>query len=159
MEIDGLPVHPLVIHAVVVFVPLTALVAVLYAAVPQWRWALRGVLIGLTAISVVTAVVAASSGDALLEARDGLRSLPAVEDHVEAGNRLRNAMFGFAVIALLAVWRLGGPSPLTSGRGGREVRSGSAVDVLLAVVLALAAVAIGLAAFFAGHSGATAVWG
>ena len=36
-QINGLPVHVLVLHAAVVFVPLLALGAVVYALVPRWR--------------------------------------------------------------------------------------------------------------------------
>ena len=41
MEINGVPLHPLVVHAVVVFAPLAALFGIAYAVLPNWRWALR----------------------------------------------------------------------------------------------------------------------
>ena len=34
MELNGLPLHPLIIHVVVVFAPLAALGGILYALVP-----------------------------------------------------------------------------------------------------------------------------
>ncbi|MGL5824265.1 MAG: DUF2231 domain-containing protein [Nocardioides sp.] len=159
MELDGLPVHVLVVHAVVVFAPLAAVVAAVYAAVPRWRWVLRGVLIALTVTALVTAFVATFSGDALLADRAALKSIPAVNTHIEAGERLRNGMIAFTALVLLATWRLGGPSALVSGRGGREVRPGNSLDRLLSAVLILASVAIVIVAVLAGHSGATAVWG
>ena len=36
-QINGLPVHVLVLHAAVVFVPLLALGAIVYALVGPWR--------------------------------------------------------------------------------------------------------------------------
>ena len=50
MEINGLPLHPLVVHAAVVFLPCAALLALVYAAVPRWRWAVRWPMVGLTAV-------------------------------------------------------------------------------------------------------------
>ena len=41
MEIAGLPLHPLVVHAAVVLIPLTALLAVAFAVLPRWRWLVR----------------------------------------------------------------------------------------------------------------------
>ena len=77
MEISGLPLHPLVVHAAVVFAPLAALNALLYAAVPRWRWLLRWPLVVLTLVAVGSALVAAASGESLLESREGLESLVA----------------------------------------------------------------------------------
>jgi hypothetical protein len=41
MELGGLPLHPLVIHAAVVFGPLAALCALGYALLDRWRERLR----------------------------------------------------------------------------------------------------------------------
>lgn len=158
MEIAGLPLHPLIVHAVVVFAPLAALLAIGYAVVPRWRWALRGVLVGTTILAVGTGALAATSGDALLDAREALKAIPAVGDHVDIGGRLRNVLLGFGVVALAAAWRLGGTSALASGRGARP-EHGGAPDRVLQVVLVLSAIAVLVLTIQAGHSGATAVWG
>ena len=42
MEINGLPLHVLVVHAAVVFGPLAALSAIGYVALPSQRDRLRG---------------------------------------------------------------------------------------------------------------------
>ena len=156
MEFNGLPLHPLVVHAVVVFAPLSAGLAVAYAARARWRWALRWPLVACTLIALVTAFVAVLAGQDLAESR-GLGALPAVQDHADRGELLRNVLVGFAVVVGLAAWRLGGPSALTSGRGAREEKGG-AIDVATAGVVVLAAVAVGVVAFLAGDSGARAVW-
>lgn len=41
MEFFGLPLHPLVVHAAVVFVPLAALLVMVFAVFPRHRWATR----------------------------------------------------------------------------------------------------------------------
>jgi uncharacterized membrane protein len=158
MEIAGLPLHPLVVHAVVVFAPLAALFALAYAVVPRWRWALRWVLVACTAVAVVTATISTMSGEELLETLPGLDELPSMETHEERGELLRNALFLFSVIVGLAAWRLGGPSGLVSGRGAKE-SAGGALDGLLAAALVAASLAVAVLTFLAGHTGAVVVWG
>ncbi len=157
MDINGIPLHPLVVHAAVVLGPLAALFGLAYGLVPRWRWALRWPLAVLTLMAVGSAILAASSGEALLEARPGLEESNAVEEHEEAGEMMRNLMLLFTVVAGLAVWRLGGPSALASGKGARQQHG--ATDMILAGLLLLASVALLVGTFLAGHSGASAVWG
>jgi uncharacterized membrane protein len=158
MEFNGIPLHPLVVHAVVVFAPLAALSAVLYAAMPRWRWALRWPLVATALISVVTAYVATLSGADLAESRYADALPPAVQAHKERGELLRNVLIAFTVAAGLAAWRLGGPSALKSGRGERPTQSG-AVDVLVTGLLVVGALAVVVLVFRAGDSGARNVWG
>ncbi|HQR26296.1 MAG TPA: hypothetical protein PLP61_04585 [Nocardioides sp.] len=157
MEINGLPLHPLVVHAVVVLAPLAALTALAYAVVPRWRWLLRWPLVVLAVLAMGGALVATLSGQSLLESRPGLSDLAAVATHKQAGLRLRWVMVGFTVVALTGAWFLGGPSALASGKGARP-RSGRAEPVL-AALLGLAALAVLVTVVLAGDSGARAVWG
>ncbi len=157
MELNGLPLHPLVVHAVVVFAPLAALGGLLFAVRPQWRWALRWPLVVVTLIAVGAAVVAALSGENLAETR-GLDALPEVQTHQERGKLLRNILLGFTVVVGLGAWRLGGPSALKSGRGERAATTG-VVEIVVMGLLVLGAVAVGVAVFLAGDSGSRAVWG
>jgi hypothetical protein len=108
-------------------------------------------------LALVAATLAAITGEQLLASRSGLDQSEEVRAHVEAGESLRNMMFGFAAVALLASWRLGGPSALASGRGARRQRGST--DTALAGVLVLAAVGVLGLAIRAGHTGATSVWG
>ena len=148
-----MPLHPLVVHAVVVLGPLAALTGLVYAAVPKWRWLLRWPLVVLAVVVAVTALTAVAAGEDLLASRPELA--PIVEDHQEAGEMLRNVALGYAVLSALAAWALGGVSALASGKGARETRFGIPVAVLLAV----GAVALLVTAYLAGDSGAKAVWG
>ena len=148
-----MPLHPLVVHAVVVLGPLAALTGLVYAAVPRWRWLLRWPLVVLGVVVAVTALVAVAAGEDLLASRPELA--PIVADHEEAGEMLRNVALGYVVVAGLAAWALGGTSALASGRGARETRLGIPVAVLLAV----GAVALLVTVYLAGDSGSAAVWG
>ncbi len=148
-----MPLHPLVVHAVVVLGPLAALTGLVYAAVPKWRWLLRWPLVVLAVVAAGASVLATQSGEALLESRPELA--PIVEEHEESGELMRNVALGYAVLSALAAWALGGVSALASGKGARETRLGIPVAVLLAV----GAVALLVTAYLAGDSGAKSVWG
>ena len=150
-----MPLHPLVVHAVVVLGPLAALTGLVYAAVPRWRWLLRWPLLVLAVLTAVTAFLATTSGDDLLEARPELE--PLVEEHEERGELLRNVALGYVPVSVLAAWALGGVSALASGRGAQETRG--ALGMVAAVLLAVASVALLVTLFLAGDSGAQAVWG
>lgn len=155
MEINGLPLHPLVVHAVVILAPLAALTGLAYAFVPRWRWLLRWPLVALALMVAVTAVVATMAGDSLLESRPELE--PIVEDHAEWGQLLRNWSLGFVIDALLAAWALGGASALASGRGARE--SKGVIGWIAMVLLVAGSIGLMVLVFLAGDSGAQAVWG
>ena len=148
-----MPLHPLVVHAVVVLGPLAAVTGLVYAAVPKWRWLLRWPLVVLAVVAAGASVLATQSGEALLESRPELA--PIVEEHEESGELMRNVALGYAGLSALAAWALGGVSALASGKGARETRLGIPVAVLLAV----GAVALLVTAYLAGDSGAKAVWG
>src|SRR3954464_13497919 len=61
MEINGTPLHPLVIHAVVVFVPLAAIAAIALA-IPKYRWLARWPALVLTLGATAATYVAKLSG-------------------------------------------------------------------------------------------------
>lgn len=155
MEINGVPLHPLVVHAVVIFGPLAGLTGLVYAFVPTWRWLLRWPLVALSVVVAVTALVAVQAGEALLESRPELG--PLVETHQERGELLRTWALTFVVDAALAAWALGGPSALASGRGARESRG--AVGWIAMVLLVAGSIGLLVLVFLAGDSGARAVWG
>src|SRR4051812_12913948 len=62
-QVNGLPVHVLVVHAAVVFVPLLVLSAVLYAFVPSLRARLGWVVALLSVGAPACALVAMLSGE------------------------------------------------------------------------------------------------
>lgn len=148
-----MPLHPLVVHAVVVLGPLAALTGLVYAVVPRWRWLLRWPLVVLAVLTAVTAWLATLSGEDLLESRPALEQL--VEEHEEHGELLRNVALAYVPVSLLAAWALGGVSALASGRGARETRW----QVPVAALLVVAAIGLLVTLFLAGDSGARAVWG
>ena len=154
MEINGVPLHPLVVHAVVVFVPLAALGA-LATAVPRWRWLARWPTLLVTLGATAATYVATLTGRSLEEDR-GLGALPLVKTHVEWGHRLMIAMWIFAVVVVVAFWVLPHVSRLS---GGRDRSSPvPALVVPVQVLLVLAAIAVLALVVLTGDAGAKAVW-
>ena len=139
--VAGLPVHALVVHAVVVLGPLAALMLVAYAARPGWRTGLRWPTVALSLIAAVSAFVATQSGEAL-EHRVGD---PAYE-HAEKGDLAGISMYVLVGTVVLVVFVL--------ARAGQAARM-----TAVAVVVSLAAAAFAIFAVIdAGHSGASSVW-
>lgn len=153
MEVNGLPLHPLIVHAVVVLGPLAALTGLAYAFVSRWRWLLRWPLVVLAVVTAVTSYVAAAAGADLLASRPELA--PLVTEHQQRGELLRNAALAFVPVAGFAAWALGGATALASGRGARETR----LAIPAIVLLAAGSVTLAVLLFLAGDSGARAVWG
>lgn len=149
----GLPVHILVIHAVVVLAPLSALVAVVLVARPQWHRALRWPLAIGGLITGVGGLLAATSGEALLVrvsvARASTTNFSLVQAHVDAGNRARLFCLAFMAVALAAAYL---PPRF------EDDRRRHAFDIGWRIVLGLAAVGVIVSVVIAGDAGARAVW-
>ncbi|SCL18366.1 DUF2231 domain-containing protein [Micromonospora inyonensis] len=152
--VAGLPVHVLVVHAVVVFVPLLALLAVAYGVLPRWRDRLGWAVGVLAVVTPVVAWVATESGEAFENMlRDGgypPEILSQVETHSGYGDLLFRATLGLAVaaVALLLV---------TSGRARARSLPSWLPVVLTVVVVALAVLAMAYV-YLTGETGARAVW-
>ncbi|MEV1014692.1 DUF2231 domain-containing protein [Micromonospora sp. NPDC049751] len=154
-KILGLPTHVFVVHAMVVFVPLLAVLAVAYVGLPRWRHRLDWALGILAVVTPVTAFVAVESGEALTDALVARGYQGQILDQIFEHSRYGDILFrivvplGIVAIALLVA---------TSGHP-RVPR----LPALVTPVLAVAAVALSLAALvyvaLTGHSGAEAVWG
>ena len=145
MEINGLPLHPLVVHAAVVFGPLAAVVALAYVVLPAWRDRLRWPMVVLALIGTGAITAAYFTGMNFFNSRPPeLQQLEILQTHRTRAIRLFWVTLGFGVLAVLAAWL--------------HTRTG-AVRVILNVLLGLAAVAVIALAVLAGDSGSRAVWG
>lgn len=155
-EIVGLPAHPLLIHAAVVFVPLLAVLAVAYAFVPFVRPHTRWVL-GLLAVAAPgSALLAKLSGDAFfdrLDARDRISDAyyPRLEEHQELGTYTMYAAIVLGVLTLALVF-------LVAPRGAAGASSKRIVSLLLGVLVLLAGAASVYYVVRTGDTGAKAVW-
>jgi xanthine/uracil permease len=152
-QVTGLPVHVLVIHAVVVLVPLIVLTALAYALVPQWRWLLRWPLLAGSAGCLAAGFVAKKSGEAFF---DRLNEPEFVAEHAARGQLLVWLLLAFFLVSAAAAFMLGGPTPLL---GGRE-RAGAArpVQMVVAALLVVVALGTGVQVVRTGDAGARATW-
>jgi hypothetical protein len=150
----GLPMHALVIHAVVVLVPLSALCAVAYVARPGWRRVLRWPTAAGAVITGASAFVAAESGEALQrrvsQVRASTTDFELLGTHVEWGDRARTFCLVFMVVTLVALWFI--------RPRGEEAPRGHAFDVVLGVLVVLSAVGALVTVVVAGHAGSQVVW-
>jgi len=141
--IHGLPVHPLVVHAVVVLLPLAILGTIAIVVRPRWRRPYGPLVLAVTAAATVLIPVATSSGEAL-EHHVGDPGR-----HAQLGDQL--IWFALPLLAVVAaiVW--------LDRRPPRSAPTWlpAAVSVL-AVSLTDAA---GVQVYRVGDSGAPAAWG
>lgn len=156
MEINGLPAHPLIVHAAVVLIPLAAGLAATYAVVPRWRWSTRWPMVGLSVAGLAAVLLAYFSGKDFLEKRPELE--PIIQPHQERAEILLWLTLVFVGVVLLSAFSLGGSSALASGRGARG-RHAPIIEWTLMVMLVIFAVALILMTFQTGEHGARLVWG
>ncbi len=148
-EINGLPVHILVVHAVVALVPLAAVLTVLSAIWPAARRRL-GIVTPLVALAALAVVPVATEAGEWLQAR--VPATPLINEHVDLGSNMLPFAIGLFVAALLA-W--GVPSVLTRRSGQAPPPWVGVVVAVVAVVLAGASV---VQVYRVGEAGSKAVW-
>jgi hypothetical protein len=144
--ITGLPVHALVVHAVVILVPLAAAGVVAIALVPRWRERFGTLVLLVATAGLVTVPVATRSGGEL-EGRIGASGIVAeqIENHQTWGERV--------LWPTLAMWVLAVVLVLLSRRG----TTGAPLVAVAVLAVAAAGASAGVVAK-AGHLGSTAVW-
>jgi hypothetical protein len=141
--VNGLPVHALIVHAVVVLLPLMAVITPLVAWRPTWRaQAALPVLIADAAVFVLS-FVAKESGEKLQSRLSQAAGQEVAEEHAELGDLLPLFAFGLLVAALIVY--------LAHRKGGVLVPTA----IVVAVVAGIAAIVFTV---IVGHSGAEAVW-
>jgi uncharacterized membrane protein len=143
--INGLPIHPLVVHAVVVLLPLSILGVLALVIRPAWR-ARYGVLVAAcTLVATALIPVATQSGESL-------------EKHVgDPGQHahLGDELLWFAIPLLIVAVALVLVDRGVTDRVAKRPVAGAVVSVLAV----LASVAAGIQVYRVGDSGARAAWG
>jgi uncharacterized membrane protein len=137
----GLPVHVLVTHAVVVFIPLAFIALTLVITIPSLRRHYSYPAVGLAIVGAITAFIATRSGSAL-EARVG-----SAGQHSEWGVQLPPVAAALAVLSV--IWLI-------------VTRMASSRAKLLAWIIGGVVIVLGIVAVvltvLAGHSGAEETW-
>ena len=166
-SVNGLPAHILLVHAIVVLLPLAALLLVLTAIWPAARRRLAGPNAILSVLVVALVPVTTSAGE-WLERRVAETAL--LRDHTELGDTAIWAAIPVAVLALAIWWRQreavpGSDAPTTGGGVAVATRHRTYLApqsvTVTRIVLVLAVVAAGWAVFDTyriGDSGSKAAW-
>jgi len=147
--IAGLPLHPLVVHATEVIVPVAAIVVTAAALWPRFRRRTGYLPLALALASLVLVPLSTQSGEALQE-RVGESSL--IETHSNLAEGLLPWVFSLVVVAAVLLWWNRNERKAATPRAPRWVALG------LAVAAVLATTGTTVQAIRVGHSGATAVW-
>ena len=153
--INGIPVHPLVVHAIVVLLPLALLGTIAIAVKPAWRRPYGPLVVAAVAVSAVLAPVATSSGEEL-EHRVGDPG-----EHAELGDQLIWFILPLLALTLALVWvdrRAATTATLAEG-AERPTTTRSKLPAVLAALAVVAALACTVQVYRVGDSGAKAAWG
>lgn len=149
MTINGLPLHPLVVHGAVVFAPIAGLLAVAYL-VPRWRHHLRWPVLVLGVVAALFVWFAAFTGGSLesdASTRMAMAANPAlaraIHHHEDLAGKLQASTWALAALAVGAWWF--------------HHRPGWVRNTLL-VLLPLCGVAALALVVMTGDAGARAVW-
>ncbi|MFG1674053.1 DUF2231 domain-containing protein [Micromonospora sp. NPDC049282] len=149
-SVNGLPLHPLVVHAVVVLLPLAALGVVALAVRPAWRGRFGWLVVLVAALATAAIPLATQSGEDL-EHRVGDPGR-----HAELGDQLIWFALPLLLVAVALVWlhrRADRPA------GDRPKTGSGALGVVVAVLAVAVAAANLVQVYRVGDSGAKAVWG
>jgi hypothetical protein len=156
-QIGNMPLHPLVLHAAVVGIPLAVLLAFLFVfpKTRAWaRWAFGLTVLGATAATFVTK----ESGSALQQMK-GIQPGNAVGDLIQKHSQLADQLFIimiiFAVIGVANVLLVsrGSSAAGTTPTGGQRL-----VGVMLPALLVVIAVIAMIWVIRVGDLGSRAVW-
>ena len=164
-EIGDMPLHPLVIHAPVIGIPLAMLLALLFAfpRTRNWaRWPLALTVLGSTA----AVFVSRESGEALqrsLNIQPGNPVGDLIAEHSRLADQLFYIMLGYSLLTVVTVFlvrrRAVASGEVATGDADTvaKPRTGPLGIVLILLVLAASAVA-SLWTVRVGDIGARAVW-
>lgn len=161
-QFNGLPLHVLFIHVVVVLVPLAALLAVLSAVWPAARRRI-GVVAPLTALAALVMVpITVEAGEWLAQR---VAATPLLGTHMDLARTLLPwAIALFVLTTIQWGWHrfVAAPDARWSGVFGGTPhwtgRTRTAITVVIAVLVVLVAVAATVAVVAIGESGTRAVW-
>src|SRR4051812_3980084 len=160
LTVDGIPAHPLVVHAVVVLLPLAAVGTLLVVARPAWRRQL-GVWVLLLALGGVAAVpVATQTGEQLEHAIGGSELIAIHEERAET--LLIPAVIFLLLLAATVLTGRRADVPVDGPGAAHAVTTNTAtmqrVSLVTGVLAALAGLVVTGLVVWIGHAGSVAAW-
>lgn len=157
MDFHGIPLHPLVVHAAVVFTPVAALAAVAFVLVGRWREPLRW------PTAVLAVIATACCWTARVTGRNLFSKLTAqgfhnkwLDIHQQRANVLVWVVLAFAALAVVATLVL----PVTGPAAARAARLSASPALVLGVRVLVVGLAIAtlVYVYLTGDAGARSLW-
>ncbi|MFN8126457.1 MAG: DUF2231 domain-containing protein [Candidatus Nanopelagicales bacterium] len=142
-EVAGLPLHPLVVHAAVVLIPLAALGLLVMASSGARSKRYSPVIVFVAVVAALAAFVSRWSGEQLR-----LTEVVRADRHFTYGAYLPWVALALMVIVIILA--------LMDRQGGGRRNAVGTIVALLGIVVALGAI---VGTVIVGHSGAELVWG
>lgn len=161
--LGNLPVHPLVVHAVVVLVPLAILGALTVMAWPAARRRYGWLVVTVAATATATIPIATSTGEGL---QHRLPRTTAIQTHAQLGDQLLVFVAGLFVVLAAFIYlhhrnhaaaRHEGPG--TTAAPARLTGGTRIAATVLATLVVVLAVISAVQVYRIGDSGAQAAWG
>jgi uncharacterized membrane protein YoaK (UPF0700 family) len=146
--ISGLPAHVLLVHALVVFAPLTALLEMVCALWPAARRRLVWLVLALAVVTAALTPITANAGGWLYDQERHHRDV--LNTHAERGGWMIYFSIALLVVAVVLA--------LVHRREGRAAAPGLVVNVVVAVVTIVVGAATVVQVVRIGDSGARSVW-
>jgi hypothetical protein len=143
-SVAGLPLHPLVIHASIVLIPLVAIGALVMSYLPSFSRRYGKMILVLAVVAQISLFLAKVTGEALEEILD-----KDMGNHADLGE-----IAPFVTVPMVALiylrWRLDRSGATV---GSAWVRRLTSIALIVASLASIAVIAL------VGHSGAESVWG
>ena len=147
--IFGLPAHALLVHAIVVLAPLTAVLEILCGFWPAARRNLVWLVLALAGATTILTPITTGAGEWLKDQRRSVS--PILQEHAERGDWMIYFSAALLVVALALV--------ALHWLEGRSDRPRKALAIVVAVVALLVGVSSIVTVARIGHTGSESVWG
>jgi hypothetical protein len=147
--ISGLPAHALLVHAIVVLAPLTALLEILCALWPAARRRLVWLVLAFATVNLVLTPVTTEAGEWLFDQQQ--QHSPILQEHAERGEW----MIYFSVALLIVAIALA----VMQWLEGRSDKRRTVATVVVAIVALAVGVSSIVGVYRIGDAGAQSVWG
>jgi uncharacterized membrane protein len=147
--IFGLPAHALLVHAIVVLAPLTAVLEILCGFWPAARRNLVWLVLALAGATTILTPITTGAGEWLKDQRRSVS--PILQEHAERGDWMIYFSAALLVVALALV--------ALHWLEGRSDRPRKALSIVVAVVALLVGVSSIVTVARIGHTGSESVWG
>ena len=147
--ISGLPAHVLLVHAIVVLAPVTALLEILCAFWTAARRRFVWLVLAFAVVNLALTPVATDAGEWLYDQRQ--RHSPILQEHAERGEWMIYISLALLIVAIAIA--------IMHWLEGRSDKPRTGMTVVVVIVALAVGVSSIVAVYRIGDAGAQSVWG